>query len=83
MRHPDFCNLSSCGLSQCPQSRQSENHLVYNIFNGVNLLKTARKLLGRRKAVLGEEKNGLCYHSLYKCFHILLYFKHIVDLNEL
>lgn len=32
--------------------------------------------------MLGEE-NGICYHSLYKYFHILLYFKHVGDLNEL
>lgn len=49
----------------------------------MNLLKTAKKLLGRRKAMLGGKKSGLRYHSLYKCFHILLYFKHIVGLNEL
>lgn len=66
-------------LSLCTQSRQSENHLVYNNFNRVSLLKTAKKTSWQKESYVAGgagEGNRICYHSLYKCFHILLYFKH-------
>lgn len=72
--HPFLC------LSSAP-NKISKNHLVYNIFNGVNLLKTAKKCLGRMESY-DEKKEWLCDHSLYKCFHILLYFIHIVNSNK-